>query len=222
MGGARHYHAGMMRPPMRPAWPLLLPLSLALSGAVLLLGGCQLQKTRTVKAQYHDLGRHQVAVLAMVPPNSDDPTAGPLVAELVTRQLQAKVEGIRVVPAGKIRAWSQANPYWMLQPLSKVTGELGADALVVVDISQLSISDPNSQLLKGVVSGRVKLHLTESRDIETPAFSTIISAEWPKTGNTQGVPEDFHGISWPVARDRTVQWFSYRAAGVFFDHEEPK
>lgn len=171
-----------------------------------------------VAAQYTDLVNRKVAVLVRL----DEVTAYRFphatrgITNAMTRTIAQNVEGVTIVPASRILAYQEKNPYWSAVPPGRLITSLDVDRLVVVDVAEYRTQDPGNQYLwRGVIEALIAVYEAESEDPDNKAFEQRVRAEWPE-GTTVGLTEGDDATMQAAA----LSTFTLRGAGLFYDHEE--
>lgn len=189
--------------------------------AMVVLAGCGGERTRLyrVEARYRGLESHRVAVLIAAPDAAlarQPDLAGQLTtatAAAIARQLPANT--VEVVDPAVSIAYQQRHPFWSLQPPTLAYQPLAADRLVIVDLSDYRLRDPDHNYLwLGTASAHVSVYESESRDPANPRFAAIVTAQYPEDtsiGLVQGQPQEITaGLNRILARN---------IARLFHDHE---
>jgi hypothetical protein len=186
--------------------------------AGLALSGCGGDRTRLyrVDARYRGLEGQRVAVLVAV---SDAALARQpdLAAQLTgaTAAAIAQQLPVAIVDPAVTSAYQREHPYWSLQPANLLYESLDADRLVIVDVGEYRLRDPDHNYLwLGSVTAHVSVYEAESRDPANPRFAASVTAQFPEDtsiGLVQGQPHQIAaGLNGILARN---------VARLFHEHE---
>jgi hypothetical protein len=190
----------------------------ALLLAAVVLAGCGGERTRTyrVDARYRGLEAQRVAVLIAVPDTAmaRQPDLAAHLVAATAAAIAGQVAADVVDPAVSI-AYQQREALWSLQPANLLYEPLGADRLVVVDLTEYRLRDADHNYLwLGMAAAHVSVYEADARDPANPRFAATISAQFPedtRIGLVQGQPREIAaGLNRALARN---------VARLFHDHE---
>ncbi|MEM9420106.1 MAG: hypothetical protein AAGA25_13790 [Planctomycetota bacterium] len=205
-------------------WCPLFVISLLLGGCNFLAWGAAVTRGDDqpieVEAEYLDLVDKRVAVMV----SADEytlfrfPRATDNVGQTVGNAIHGNVENAVVSIPREVAHYQRKNPYWITARPSRLISDLGVDRLVVIDLNEYRTNEEgNSSVWRGVIDGTVSVYEADSEDPDNATFQRAVRAEYPE-GGTFGL------VSADADRDKieaaTLQRFTLRAAGLFFDHEE--
>lgn len=173
-----------------------------------------------VEAEYLDLVDKRVAVMV----SADEytlfrfPRATDNVGQAVGNAIHGNVENTVVSIPREVARYQRKNPYWITARPSRLISDLGVDRLVVIDLNEYRTNEEgNSSVWRGVIDGTVSVYEADGEDPDNATFQKPVRAEYPE-GGTFGL------ISADADQDKieaaTLQRFTLRSAGLFFDHEE--
>jgi hypothetical protein len=199
----------------RGPWGLLAVLA---AGAAL-LAGCNIagflgylvapeRRTRTVDAE-HDLAGQTVAVVIYAPSRVlfEHPYARLYLADAIAEQLEAHVEGVKVVPPGEVIRYQQDHVYWEDRSRTELGREFSADRLLYVSLVDYATREPGSpHLCRGRIVAEASLYDCARRESE--------GLLWRESDLRAVYPEDN-----PVPANRTgdVQKIAYKTRAIFVD-----
>ena len=211
------------------------PIAALLIAAVLLptvlsLGGCDViaytasrfegeEGPRDVAAQYTGLTDQTVAVMVLTDESVRYryPDAAYNLCLTMSRDIAQNVAGVTTIDPEAVSTFQRENPYWSTVPPSRLIERYNVDRLVLVDVAEYRTREPgNAHLWKGVIDGSVSVYEAESADPDNRAFEQRVRAEFPQSGTfglTEGDPQ--------TIQIGMLKLFTDRAAGLFYDHQEP-
>lgn len=193
----------------------------ALTVLALTLIGCGGDSTRLyrVEARYRGLEAHRVAVLVAAPDAAlaRQPDLAAHLATAVTSAIARQLPAgrVQIVDPGISIGYQQRNPFWPLQPADVLYESLGADRLLIIDLGDYRLRDPDHNYLwLGMSSAHVSVYEAESSDPANPRFAATITAQYPEDtaiGLVQSQPQTIAaGLNQMLARN---------IARLFHDHE---
>ncbi|MGE0480962.1 MAG: hypothetical protein AB7Q17_10875 [Phycisphaerae bacterium] len=197
----------------------------ALGAALALLAGCRLmalpflmwgeEPTKTVAAEYADLGGKKIAVAvwAEMDTRFEYPFVQLEIAEHVRAALEASLKGTTFVPARQIVEHQKRNPEWERGSPGALAARFKADRVLLVELSQYSTREPDSpHLLRGRISAAVKVYgADEQRD--APLYRTTVDTVFPEDSVGQ------FGVSDDQVRRATMEAFASDVARKFHEHK---
>ncbi len=197
----------------------LLAAGIALSSGCKLLGAPFLlwgpEPTKLVPAEYPYLENKRVAIVVWA--DSDTLFEFPHVrfelGAFVEEALSGKVKGVVLVPSRRVADLQSANPDWDREPPGRLGKELGADRVIMVELTQYTLREPESpQLLRAYVAANVKVYDTANPDAG-PTYNTTVRIVHPPEGpGAWGSGEN-------TIRREAMQAFADEAAGRFYDRK---
>ena len=206
---------------------LLRMLCLALLPAMgIVLGGCEGagllaeaiagDQEIEVKAQYQGLQGQRVAVL--VDADQSMLTRNPLIqfeiCTVISRKIAENVEGVTLVSPRQVVDYQNRNSYWTTASYSKLASELKVTRLVLVELTEYSMHEPgNRYVLKGTIGANVAVAESTSGKPNELMYDTVVSATYPENQKVGLINRKEKDI-----RFATLDLFSNRAAGKFYDH----
>ncbi|MAE66032.1 MAG: hypothetical protein CMJ18_17305 [Phycisphaeraceae bacterium] len=171
----------------------------------------------TVDAEYEGLGGRDLAILVATDgtTSAQFPRAGARAARVMGAEIARNVPATKLIEPDRIDTFVDANPYWHSMPYSDVMDALGADRLLVVDVSRFTTRDQEHRhLWRGSIAADVHVVERESSNPDAYAYSQAVRAVYPQ----RPVPLLEHD-------EQTIQFgllrtFSERAASLFYRHKE--
>lgn len=154
-----------------PTFVSLLAAGIALTSGCKLLGAPFLlwgpEPTKLVPAEYPYLENKRVAIVVWA--DSDTLFEFPHVrfelGAFVEEALSGKVKGVVLVPSRRVADLQSADPDWDREPPGRLGKELGADRVIMVELTQYTLREPESpQLLRAYVAANVKVYDTADPD----------------------------------------------------------
>jgi hypothetical protein len=177
------------------------------------------EKPIPVAAEYLDLRDQRVAVLV----SADDqtlfrfPRSTFRVGEAVSRRIIENVPGTDVTLPRQVQEFQRRNPYWITAQPSRLIDQLGVDRLVVIDLSEYQTNEPgNVNVWRGIIDATVGVHEADGEDPDNRSFERQVRVEYPKDSEFGKISESATQDSIEAA---TLEAFSLRAGGLFYDHE---
>jgi hypothetical protein len=173
----------------------------------------------SVTAEYHGLDGRSVAVVVDADHSTlyQYPTALLEVCTAVTNLIAANVPDVQTVEPRQIVDFQQRNYYWSTMQPAELAHRLGVERLVLITLTEYRTHEPgNVNLYRGVITGSLEVYETESASPNRAAYASVVTAHFPNTNI--GVPN----ADELTIRKGTLDLFALRAAGRFFDHEEPR
>jgi hypothetical protein len=182
-------------------------------GAVLLWGK---EPTRKVPAEYADLAGRPTAVLVWAEDYTrfEYPNVQFELAEFVRVAVEGRVRGATFVPSREVDSFIRSNPDWDRLPPGQVGQRLGADRVILLELTEYTTREPGSAYLyRGHISANVKVYDTAAPEAE-PVYKTTLESVYP--------PETFagYGTTDRMVRQGAMRAFAEQLAGKFYERQE--
>ncbi|MDG2094098.1 MAG: hypothetical protein P8J89_02370 [Phycisphaerales bacterium] len=178
------------------------------------------QKLVEVLARYDGLEHQTVAVVvdADLATLYEHPMLCDTVAEGVSKRLQDKVSGIRILPQPIVRNWKFSTPQWNALPYGDIAKQLNVDRVVLVDIQNFRLHPRgNRWMWDGQCIAMVGI--IERDNIEPDELADIyqVSARFPKLKelDRESATENAIRTGLYVEFIKNVGW-------LFYPHVQPK
>lgn len=207
------------RRPGRSAALLILP-ALVVSSA-----GCQSlaipfllwgpEPTRTIPAEYPYLEGRKVAIVVWADRDTlfEYPFVQLEVSEHVSVPLKANVRGISIIPNRTVVELQKRDPDWDRIPPARLGARLGADRVVLVELTLYTTREPEAtHLYRGRISANVKVYDTAYPD-SAPTYRTTIETVYPPDSPGQWGTDD------RAIRKAMMESFANDLARKFYEHK---
>jgi len=206
--------------------PWLLVLTLAVLG-INALGCAQFvalfrdpdgKREVQVKAQYEKLTNQHVAVLVSASDKTlvNYPKARPALTRSMSQRLASNVKGITLMNPSEILDFQAEHQYWNTLPYSQLIDRLGVDVIVLVDVVDYQTNEPgNRHEFRGIINANVNVIDADANDTDKLVWETQVDVTYPRDRQVPIIERDQQTVE-----TRTVDLFTRRAAGLFYDHTE--
>jgi len=169
-----------------------------------------------VPARFRGLDNQRVAVMVQsssfvygMSPQGPDKVGYGLGAKL-----QAKVEGITVLPKDLVDRYQRQNRGWIAYEPSRIMKDLGVDRVVLVDLYEYRTHEPGNPHVKmGVMAANFSVLSQDEYDPNTIAFQSDVRKQWPEGTEVGTVTVDAAKVE-----QITFHRFIRDAARLFYDH----
>lgn len=172
--------------------------------------------TRTVPAEYPYLKDKSVAIAVWTDLDTqvEFPHARLELAEHLKAAMDGSVTGAKFIPIREIVDYQNRDLDWDRADPAQMGEELGADRLVLVELSDFTTREADSpHLYRGRISANVKVYDTAVAN-SRPAFRKLVETSFPPEG-----PAEW-GASDRAVRRGVMEAFATEVAGLFHDRKE--
>lgn len=203
---------------VRGAAVVLLAASAAGCNVLGAVSGSAPEDRVTVKAEYEELSGHRVAV--MVSPSVEVaqlyPNAAADIARLLASHLAGQVEAVTLIDSRQVAAFQSQHPHWQTLSPSELARRLGAERLVLVDLSTFTTRDQeNRYLWRGAAEGNVSIYNPADDSPNEAVHYQYVSIRYPHDRPIGLLDGDEQSM-----RLATVKAFVNAAGSMFHDHRK--
>ncbi len=204
------------------------PLAAALLGCLLVpAGGCRLlavpffafgrDQTKKIPAEYPYLDGKRVALVVWAEDFTqfEYPHVRLEVSEHVRIALESGVRDVNVVPNREVIDYQNREPRWEAEDPATLGKQLGAQRLIMIELTQYTTREPGSlHLYRGHMGANVKVYDTEYAN-SAPTYKTSLEVAYPPDAISA------YGTAEPAIRRGMMETFAVQLAGKFYERQEP-
>lgn len=173
------------------------------------------EPTKTIVAEYPYLQGKKTCILVWADRDTlfEYPHVQLEVSEHLAMPLKTNVRGISILPNENITDMQKREPDWDRVAPARLGARLGADRVLMVELTQYSTREPEStHLFRGRISANVKVYDTDHPDA-APAYRTTVETAYPKDSHGQWGTDDRQ------IRKGAMEAFADEVARKFYDHK---
>lgn len=198
---------------------------LALAATLAVLTGCQAMAypwlmwgtapTKPVPAEYPYLSGKNICILVWADLDTlfTYPNVQLEVSEFVAAALKQSVRGATILPNRKVIEYQRRNPNWDRQSPAQIGAALGADRVLLIELTQYTTRDPDSpHLFRGRIAANLKVYQTDDFDA-APSYRGDVECTYPPHGAGEW------GSSDDSIRQATMEAFASEAVAKFYDRK---
>ena len=176
------------------------------------------EPTKPVPAEYPHLESRKVAILVW----ADSETLFEYrnvqleLSEFVLAAMKANIKKISFIPSRTIVDHQRADPDWDRQSPATLGNQLGAERVLMLELTQYTTREPESpHLYRGRISANVKVYDCAHAD-SAPTYRVNVETVYPPGSAAEW------GSSDSSVRDATMRAFAADVAGKFHDRRVKK
>jgi hypothetical protein len=173
------------------------------------------EPTKKVPAEYADLAGKKVAILVWADMDVlfEYQHVQLEVSEHVRAGLEGKVKGATFVPSRQVVELQRQDPDWDRADPAKLGTKLGAERVLLVELTQYTTREPDSpHLLRGHIGANIKVYDT-AQPGSLPVYKGVAEAAYPEHAVAQWGAND------TVVRRGAMEEFAQVLAGRFYDRQ---
>lgn len=173
------------------------------------------EPTKKVAAEFPHLSGKRVCILVWADLNTqfEYPHVRLELSEHIAAAMQGNVKGVTFVPNRQTVDYQNSNPDWDKSHPAAVGQRLGADRVLMVELSQYAMREPDSpHLYRGRIAAMVKVYDAAQPDME-PSYRAPVETVFPPDSAGK------YGTSENAIRLATMEAFARDVAGKFHDRQ---